>query len=263
LSLLLKKAITKFYQNFLKFLMKKRGIFVVQLYLVKTFCMSLTFMTDGKILTPFKKSFKISKDNKMRFIGDVHGKIDQYLKIIADCDESIQVGDMGVGFVPLPETPFNDYNVEHYFIRGNHDNLSEALYFGNYLVDSQYWNEFGNIYMFVGGAESIDKHYRTEGVDWWRDEELSYAEFQEVINRYEQLKPNVMVTHDCPQSIVGYLKLSAINDVSATRQALQTMLDIHRPQLWVFGHWHKSLDITIDGTRFVCLNELEYKDIEL
>ena len=108
MSLLLKKAITKFYQNFLKFLMKKQGIFIVQLHLVKTFCMSLTFMIGGKILTPFKKSFKISKDNKMRFIDDVHGKIDQYLKIIADCDESIQVGDMGVGFVCLNELEYKD-----------------------------------------------------------------------------------------------------------------------------------------------------------
>jgi len=32
---------------------------------------------------------------------------------------------------------------------------------------------------------------------------------------------------------------------------LQIMFDMHRPKLWVFGHY------VIKGTRFVCLNELK------
>ena len=52
----------------------------------------------------------------MRFIGDVHGKMGDYLHITDGCAESIQVGDFGAGFVPLPSL-----DLRHRFIRGNHD----------------------------------------------------------------------------------------------------------------------------------------------
>jgi len=35
---------------------------------------------------------------KTRFIGDVHGKFGAYKRLIAGCERSVQVGDMGVGF---------------------------------------------------------------------------------------------------------------------------------------------------------------------
>src|SRR5262245_14865759 len=31
---------------------------------------------------------------------------------------------------------------------------------------------------------------------------------------------------------------------------------IHKPKLWVFGHWHRSFDKALRSTRFVCLAEL-------
>ena len=53
----------------------------------------------------------------MLIIGDVHGKINEYLQLIKNRKHSIQLGDFGVGFVDIPELPIN-----HRFIRGNHDN---------------------------------------------------------------------------------------------------------------------------------------------
>ena len=50
---------------------------------------------------------------------------------------------------------------------------------------------------------------------------------------------------------------------SRTRQALQAMWSAHSPELWIFGHWHKSFDHVLRGTRFICLAELEYIDIDL
>jgi len=38
---------------------------------------------------------------------------------------------------------------------------------------------------------------------------------------------------------------------------LQIMFDMHRPKLWIFGHYHQDFDDVIKGTRFVCLNELK------
>ena len=53
-----------------------------------------------------------------------------------------------------------------------------------------------------------------------------------------------------------------INDPSRTRQAFQAMFEAHQPDLWVFGHWHHSFDGVLDGTRFVCLNELEARTFD-
>lgn len=75
-----------------------------------------------------------------------------------------------------------------------------------------------------------------------------------------------MVTHDCPQDVAAALfGLHYKTDIepggTRTRQAFQAMLSAHSPELWVFGHWHSSRDVTTSGTRFVCLAELEVKDL--
>jgi hypothetical protein len=41
------------------------------------------------------------------------------------------------------------------------------------------------------------------------------------------------------------------------------MFSIHKPDLWIFGHWHCDADEVIDGTRFICLNELSYVDVDM
>ena len=199
----------------------------------------------------------------MRFIGDVHGKFDQYLDIIQNVSESIQVGDFGAGFKPLP-TVIGETGLfattKHKFIRGNHDNPAIC-------AESPNWIHDGDVIapmMFVGGALSIDRLKRFEGRDWWSDEECSMDAFYRFMDIYEAIKPEIMVTHDCPEvvsdKLFGGTKLEM---PSRTRQALQAIFDLHQPKLWIFGHWHMSRNEMIDGTRFICLGELEYKDIEL
>jgi UDP-2,3-diacylglucosamine pyrophosphatase LpxH len=51
-------------------------------------------------------------------------------------------------------------------------------------------------------------------------------------------------------------------DKSKTRQALDRMFEIHKPKLWIHGHHHMNLMRDIEGTRFVCLDELSFIDIE-
>lgn len=50
---------------------------------------------------------------------------------------------------------------------------------------------------------------------------------------------------------------------SQTRTMLQKMFEEHKPELWIFGHHHKSKDEVINGTRFICLDELETFEIEI
>lgn len=212
----------------------------------------------------------------IRFIGDVHGKWDRYKNIIKEVDTSIQVGDMGVGFfkkgidpvsglnikIPTSNPPYNAImEGNHRCIRGNHDNPQVIAQQKYYIPDGHYENDM----MFIGGATSIDKMYRTEGYDWWSDEEVT--DWKPIKEKYLDLKPKIMVTHECPEHIVDlWLKVfnkTKFNDLSMTRHVLNELWLAHRPKLWVYGHWHKSFDKVVDGTRFICLAELEYKDIDI
>lgn len=210
---------------------------------------------------------------KTRFIGDVHGKYKQYKRILKEANaegiQTIQVGDMGVGFkrylygedVFYPNPPY-DVMVkgDHKFIRGNHDNPEVCRKHTQWISDGATINDV----MFVGGALSIDAAYRTEGYTWWRDEELTYDELDQIFLKYQEFKPRVMITHECPEEVACRLSnVHKLDIPSVTRQAFDNYLADHQPEIWVFGHWHTSFDQEWKGTRFICLNELETVDLDV
>lgn len=188
----------------------------------------------------------------MRFIGDIHGKFDSYLNLISNCESSIQVGDFGIGFKPVPLIPVN-----HRFIRGNHDNPELCKTHPNWIVDGS----FENGIFFIGGAHSIDQYKRIEGVSWWKEEEFTYAESYSMLDIYEACKPEVIVSHEAPESFINRHIYS--NNESRTRQMLDSMLYIHKPALWIFGHYHRSINEKKNNTRFIGLNIEETFDINI
>jgi predicted phosphodiesterase len=209
---------------------------------------------------------------KTRVIGDCHGLKNELYSILdsvqSDITEVIQVGDLGIGFGQ------SDYwhedldqkltSVNGSFIRGNHDNPSTCKEFKSWIPDGTIQNDW----MFIGGAWSIDYQLRTPGISWWDNEELSSYELETIISVYELINPRVMITHDIPSSVSNSLffregRPYAGRKIYKTRtaEALEAMFRIHKPDLWLFGHWHFDVDETIDKTRFVCLNELSYVDV--
>jgi Icc-related predicted phosphoesterase len=191
----------------------------------------------------------------MRFIGDTHAKFGEYQYICDNVPESIQVGDFGAGFRSIP-----DMGPSHRFIRGNHDNPEICRNHPNWIPDITVEKNM----FFLGGGFSIDKASRTQGVDWWEDEELSTEEMYRAFDVYKETKPSIVVTHECPYSIAHTLfyepRIKWLNP-SKTSQLLESMWDVWKPELWIFGHWHQSRDRIIDDTRFICLGELAYVDI--
>lgn len=205
----------------------------------------------------------------MRFIGDVHARFGEYLYLTDDVEESIQVGDFGVGFVPydfFEHVVFKNVSTKHKFIRGNHDDPTYLGDIQQYHILNSHFIEDGTYeddMFFCGGAHSIDKHLRTEWINWWRREELAWDEADRAIEKYENNKPSIMITHDCPFDIMLELFNYSRTFPNSTQTMLQEMWNIHKPKLWVFGHHHASRDVVIDGCRCVCLAELEAKDIDL
>jgi len=209
-----------------------------------------------------------------RFIGDVHG-LKYELGLILEnlpenADSVIQIGDMGVGFGQ------GDYWHESLdglmqsknakFIRGNHDSPEVCKTMKSWIPDGLVQNDM----MTIGGAWSIDYQWRTMGLDLWEDEELSHTELNRLIDVYDLVRPRIMVTHDCPESVSLELFIKTGNSLAGTTQfktrtaaALQTMFELHQPELHLFGHWHRDKDEVINGTRFICLNELSYCDVDM
>ncbi len=188
------------------------------------------------------------QSNELLLISDIHGNINEYWKILNKYKlKSIQVGDFG--FKKHHEWHLKNIDsTKHKINFGNHDDYS-FLCENHSLKNFSYYNGL----MTVRGAFSIDRYRRIDGIDWWHNEEMTYSEMLDAVDCYMENKPNIMVTHDCPNSIRQ--TLFGIFDKSITANGLEMMFQFHKPKVWVFGHHHKNIDVEIMGTRFICQEE--------
>lgn len=207
-------------------------------------------MSKGNII-PYADS-SISTSNTL-LIGDAHGKINEYWKILQKHKNgnSRQLGDFG--FKKQHEWHLKNIdNTRHKIVFGNHDDIA-------YLYSPHSCGDFSislsGAIMTVRGAKSIDRWDRTENVDWWSNEELSYHVMQQAIDCFTAHRPKIMLSHDCPYEIRK--SFFNIDEKSITSNGFQAMFEAHQPDLWIFGHWHRSFNEVANGTRFICLNELE------
>lgn len=196
-------------------------------------------------------------------IGDVHGKYDRYHKIIRQKEKypfTVQLGDFGFKYDTLDNV---DYD-HHIILGGNHDNYDICHNYPHFLSDYGYMVDFNGIdFFYYRGAYSIDRIYRTIGIDWWEKEQVGIEAFMKAREIYRSIKPNIMITHDCPEDIAQQMVPPGERVYqNNTNWALQELLNIHQPKLWLFGHWHKSRTIQYGNTKFVCLDELETYDIK-
>lgn len=209
---------------------------------------------------------------KIICIGDVHGKTKQYQKMIRQkfSDKTtFQLGDMGIGFKGVGLHQMDPW---HFWFRGNHDNPQKCREAYNYLGDYGY---LPNLYLFwTAGALSIDRAFRTEGVSWWADEELSYEELGKAIDLYVETKPRYVLSHEAPRSAAIVLLSTMQGEYadakgdcanSRTAQALESMFQEHQPEEWVFGHYHVSHSFAVPykNTKFTCVPELGTYELEI
>ncbi len=221
----------------------------------------------------------------MSFIisGDTHGTLDLG-KIVKFFDEHeseyneddylIICGDVGAcGFSGSAEAEarktFRDLPVTTLFVDGNHENFEQL---NSYAVDT--WNggkvhfiesrlihlmrgqvfEISGKKIFTfGGAHSIDKYLRTEGIDWFPEEIPTYEEYEEGWMNLEKVDFQVdyIFTHSGPREVVaamGYGEMS--DDEVELRQYLQRVADNTDFEAWYFGHFHEDTEVE---DMFYCL----------
>jgi len=196
-------------------------------------------------------------------IGDIHGRIDEYLKLLASLppgSRSIALGDMYIGRpgVHLPELP-----PEHKFLRGNHDDPALCRAHPNFLGDYGYMSD--DDLFFVSGALTASWRVLGNSKYWYADEEMSDSVLNEAIGLYKETRPKLVISHTAPskgakeilKDLNGSYFLNKHGDVeSRTSRALQEMFEAHRPSAWYFGHFHLNREFLIGETQFRCLAEM-------
>jgi predicted phosphodiesterase len=195
----------------------------------------------------------------LRIIGDVHTSWFHYHKIreYGKYDFSVQVGDFGIGMSEYGRYDPPNLGIKDFFIRGNHDDPDKCAVHPNYLGDYGFSGEL-NIFFLSGGETPSTLRV---GNPWFEKEQLDYQTLADAIMAYEKVKPSIVISHECPTAAKIRLAQSLFVP-SHTTGAMDMMFQAHKPDLWVFGHYHKDFRENILGTYFICLDALNFIDIE-
>lgn len=145
------------------------------------------------------------------------------------------------------------------FIDGNHENHDELDSYPvrewhggkvHYITDNiihlmrgQVYDIDGLKFFTMGGAESTDKMYRTEGFTWWAREMPSKEEYEEAIANLEKVdfKVDYVITHCAPENYVAPF-MTFVYDRSRnelTNFFTHLLVDFKLEfKEWYFGHYH-------------------------
>lgn len=226
----------------------------------------------------------------MFFLPDAHGALESLLgpenfhigKHLTKNDFVIHGGDtehhlhnyLGLKF--LEKTPWTNLLID-----GNHDPLPdyynapiEPMFDGHVRVisDNVYYLQRGEVYVIdgkkifvMGGAFSIDRRWRYEGMSWWPEEVPSEVEFRHAESRldYYDWNIDIVLTHTCPLCCIDLFGFPVHPNTlyyDETWDRLETLfLRMNpKPKSWFFGHWHRDAVRQHLGTTFYsCYREIQ------
>lgn len=205
--------------------------------------------------------------SRILITGDTHGSLS--MKKILDIDYLgkgdfvIITGDAGIVWNfstdelllidKLKKKPFTLL-----FIDGNHENfdalnsMKVEIWNGGkvhkiakniiHLMRGQIFNISGRKIFTFGGATSVDKFKRIEGIDWWENELPTFAETEEGLNNLNKNRNKVdfIITHTAPLETLEFLSKTVgfklQND--CITDYLKEIKDITSYKHWFFGHFH-------------------------
>ena len=153
------------------------------------------------------------------------------------------------------------------FIDGNHENhvlLNEfpvEVWNGGkvhrigervlHLMRGELYDIYEKKFFVFGGARSVDKDRRTEGVSWWKEEEPTMAEIehgQDVLYQFaDQIQ--YIITHEPPLFVRSSIRRQKSLDEDyqfplILNQWYEQMEKQRNFQKWFFGHMHVDQEIT-------------------
>ena len=153
-------------------------------------------------------------------LGDIHGDYRVLAKALdvtkhMGASALIQLGDFGL--FPGNEQKFYQvcqHEIPTYFICGNHDDCSRWMnydavgkVFGNanlyYVPRGTVLELDGRTIAFMGGAASIDKHWRLkDGHHWDKHEEVTQSDVDRLLKNAVGKNIDMFITHCPPQTMI-------------------------------------------------------------
>ena len=120
---------------------------------------------------------------------------------------------------------------------------------------STYELDDGRTIFFMGGADSIDKHRRKLGVDWFPEEVIRGCDLMNL----PKVDVDIFVTHTCPMELMNeMLKFNPAKFGDPSPRELSELWKIYKPDLWFFGHWHVYRETDMFGTKCYALGTCSY-----
>lgn len=211
----------------------------------------------------------------IRFIGDAHGKTDEYLEIAKESSHSIQLGDFGFSR-SWNALYYGGLDAEkHKVLGGNHDDYDICINSPYYLGDFGEFTMDGKSILFIRGGLSIDRTYRVgdelsgSKKTWWSQEELSFSQMIDCLEFAKTTRPDIIISHAAPAMLIPQLTKGDLTKwkfhsgyVENTSLLLQKIVDANIcPKMWLFGHYHVSFADEIGGVLYMGLPELGTIDV--
>lgn len=218
------------------------------------------------------------KDKPILFLGDHHGLWSQLLDIIETKKISncylISVGDSGIGFTNKENQQrnniwlneeFKERNITFMSIRGNHDDPAyfrgpDRVSLSNFeLIEDYTVMEYnGKKIQFIGGATSIDRTSRREGISYWEEEVINF-------NKDKCKEVDILITHTAPtwcfpqqfnEMVYGWAREDAylLEDLTEERAIMDEICKLCKPGLHLYGHFHSSWTERVNGCMHKLLN---------
>jgi len=163
-----------------------------------------------------------------------------------------------------------------FYISGALSIDKDPIFGGKYLCNCDkspevidYFNEKMSMCRSCPELESCDKRSilwegRTQGLDWWEDEELSYNELENMVILFKETKPRIVVSHTCPLEIITYFTEDKRKRGGFDRSSnfFSEAWTAHKPEWWLFGHFHRTNHAYIQGTDFRCVGANQTYEIK-
>lgn len=217
--------------------------------------------------------------------GDIHRRIERFSQDnfnnknidVKVNDIFIVCGDFGIPWYLEDMQRLDRLKLKPYiflFVDGNHENFDllnkfpVIEKFGGkvhklcdnvfHLMRGEVFEIEGKTFFSFGGATSTDQELRTEHITWWKEENFSYAEFENAVNNLEKVgfKVDYVISHTAPKRFIENVT-EAVERVEncKTSKMLTEIEPLIYYKKWYFGHFH------LDYYREDSVAAWMYKDI--
>lgn len=215
-------------------------------------------------------------------LGDLHGnweRLDWLAKNVQPDDIVIQVGDFGMygdSLFKLKGKFFFGFPCKVYVVDGNHEDFSIVNEFSKdeptefapnffYMPRGYVMDIEGELFGFLGGAESVDKYWRViDGPKrtWYFEERIVQDDVDRLMKNLDGRTPDVLITHAPPQFAIAanFPRLRESDwglPLGWVDESAWKVSRVHwavKPKKHYCGHMHKS--VLHDNVRILDINEV-------